>query len=179
MKKLLNLGAILSLAVLVALAILYFTDYIVLHLWVKYIFLISCLGILIPIYLQFGKRTIFDECIYCLKKARNILTKLNFKTDERILNLSLLKIKNYLLFAHRYMENMYYDYDLHILKKPSYNIKKFSEIITAKNIDEIKENCHNFVETINNYIKLVDAENKIRIQKIKEAKSKKNFKNKK
>ena len=69
MKKVLNILAVLSFCVLVAMAILFFTDSIKIFLWVKYLFLLCSLFILLALYAQFGKRTIFDECIYCLRKA--------------------------------------------------------------------------------------------------------------
>ena len=85
MKKALNALKILSLVclcVIIVLAVLYFFDIIDAVLWVKYLFLSSCLVILVTVYMSFGKRTEFDECVFCLNRAVKLMRKLNFNKKK-------------------------------------------------------------------------------------------------
>ncbi|MDD4315635.1 MAG: hypothetical protein PHC84_00580 [Clostridia bacterium] len=137
MKKLSGFPAILGASVLAALAVLYFTDLIRLWLWVKYLSLFSCLAIIISLYTRYGKRTLFDDCIYCLRKAQKKLDNLNFNKKDRLVGLDLLTVKNYLAFAEKYAEDIYFMYDLHILKEPLARLASLSEILTRSHKHEV------------------------------------------
>lgn len=170
MKKILNLLAFASLCTIIALAILYFTNNLELLLWVKYLFLLCSLIILVTVYITFGGRTDFDECLYCLKKAEKGLQKINFKKDKKLLNLKFLKIRNYLSFSERYMGNLYSDYDLHQIKSYTKEINEIKEKITVINTSQITQDRADYIITLQQAIKVVEEANNKRIDAIKQKK---------
>ncbi|MFW5780328.1 MAG: hypothetical protein ACOCWI_02625 [Bacillota bacterium] len=173
MKKALNLLAIVAFCVIVAIAILFFSDTLQIYLWVEYLLLISALIVLVAIYVRFGKRTVFDECIFCLKKASKGLKKLKFSRSDKLLAIKLLNIKNYLAFAVRYLEEIQNSFDLYELKINTNELKDISEHITTKNINDIKENQIFYLDIIDNTMKKVCKEDQQRKEAILADKEKK------
>ncbi|HHT84046.1 MAG: hypothetical protein ACOYEC_02180 [Christensenellales bacterium] len=169
MKKALNALKILSLVclcVIIVLAVLYFFDIIDAVLWVKYLFLSSCLVILVTVYMSFGKRTEFDECVFCLNRAVKLMRKLNFNKKERLTRLSLLNIKNYLMFAQRYMENLVYEYDIHIFKPHAAELKTLSSAVVKENLSALEKNAGKYIDTLTTIKSTVESESKKQAEKL-------------
>ncbi len=138
MKKLLGFLSVLGACVITALLVLYFLDVITVTLWAKYLFLLSCLVIILFLYFQYGKRTLFEDCLFCLRKAKKKFEALDFGKKERLVGLSLLTIKNYLTFAEKYTEDIYFIYDLHNLKQPIEHLNILLENLTKSHQAEIQ-----------------------------------------
>lgn len=138
MKKLFGILFALGVCGITALLALYFLEVISVTLGVKYLFLISCLAAVLSLYFRYGKRTLFEDCLFCLRKARRKLKKLDFDKKERLVGLSLLTIKNYLTFAEKYTEDIYYIYDLHKLKLPLERLNLLIENLTKTHQAEIR-----------------------------------------
>lgn len=139
MKKILGLPSVFGACGITALLALYFLEVITVTLWVKYLFLISCLAVVLSLYFRYGKRTLFEDCMFCLRKARRKLKTLNFDKKDRLIGLNLLTIKNYLSFAAKYTEDIYYNNDLHQLKQPIVRLNLLIENLTRTHQAEIRQ----------------------------------------
>lgn len=170
MKKFLTYLSFISLVIIMLLTILLFIGHIELVLWVKYALLINVLIVLITIYIRLGKRTVFEESIYCLRNAEKSLRKLNFNSNKNILDLGFLRIRNYLSFGQRYMENIYSDFDIHEVKIRINNIKEIKENITTSHISELKEYKERYIITLQETIEVIKSANNKRIETLNQKK---------
>lgn len=181
MKKLLNILTIISVVIIACLTVLIFANIIALYLWVKYLYLLSSLFVLVFLYSAIGKRTLFDECIYCLTKAKKGLQKQNFNKKDRLVGLELLRIKNYLNFATRYLDELITKYDLYFLKEPNSQLEEIINNVTSNTLKEVQKEMPDYIKIIDTLTTIVTKENqslkdkilKEKATKLQKAKTKK------
>jgi hypothetical protein len=158
MKKAFGYLGILGACALAVLATLFILEIITLTLWVKYLFLLSCLAVILSLYLRYGKRTIFEDCLYCLRMARKKLRRIQFDKKERTVGLSLLTVRNYLAFAEKYIEDIYIRYDLHKLKQHIERLKTITAGLTKSHQNEVQRNKDEYLLFLESLYEILDEE---------------------
>ena len=163
MRKFLNLFILIGFCILVALGVLFFTDNLIVNLGIRYLFLLSCLMIFSSAYFKYRKRTIFDEAPTCLGQAEKTLRKINLNKKEKFIFIKIIRAKNYLSFAIRYLEDIIIQYDLFVLQKNVKEIKSINEKLSKQKLKELSDNIGDFSSVIDGTIKIVDFEYKKKI----------------
>lgn len=162
MKKIINLLTLISFGIIITLTVLLAFDIIQIYLWVKYLYLVCGIVVLVFLYAKLGKRTNFDECLYSLEKANKGLQNLNFNKKDRMIALEILRIKNYLTFATRYLDELLSEYDLYYLKEPNKEIEEIKDKLSSNSLENLKTELPSFVSKINILINIVSKENQTR-----------------
>lgn len=124
-KKIFSSLVIFSLAILVATLVFIAFDIInPLHLWVKYVVLLSLAILGLSLNLSFRKLTDFDETISCLKRAISSIERISF-TNKASRYVKLIAISSQLSNAITYLEDVISAYELYPLR---YDLGNLNEI---------------------------------------------------